>query len=153
MHVMKLILLERIQENFELIFNTWISHPFNKRFKFHSISLNFLLWRGIFFDGAIKTKYRNRLEIDNDMRYFLSCIQPRLERLITKKAASTFPLLNAFVIKKKTHLSVCLEKSFLVLKAIIVAVFLKRVIDYFTGNNIRKSNNHCSIAFEQIKIT
>ena len=34
---------------------------------------------------STKTKYRNRLEIDTDMRRFLSCTQPRLECLITKK--------------------------------------------------------------------
>ena len=34
---------------------------------------------------SIKIKYRNRLEIDDDMRRCLSCTQPRFERLIAKK--------------------------------------------------------------------
>ena len=34
---------------------------------------------------SIKTKYRNMLEIDDDMRCCLSCIQPRFARLVAKK--------------------------------------------------------------------
>ena len=72
----------------------------------------------------LKTKYQNRLEIDNDVRCFLSCTQPRLKLLITKKkqTASTF-LLNAFVIKNDL-VFLC---DYFGLEAIIVAVFLKRV--------------------------
>ena len=35
--------------------------------------------------ASIKTKYRNRLEIDDEMRCCVSYTQPRFERLIAKK--------------------------------------------------------------------
>ena len=34
---------------------------------------------------SIKTKYRNMLQIDDDMRYCLSCTLPRFARLVAKK--------------------------------------------------------------------
>ena len=57
-----------------------------------------------------------------DLRCFLSCTQPRLEHLITKKTASTFPL-NAFVTKN----DLTFPCDYFGLEAIIVAVFLKTV--------------------------
>ena len=56
-----------------------------------------------------------------DLRCFLSCTQPRLECLITKKSSINLPI-NAFVIKDLIFLCV-----YFGLEAILVVVFLKRV--------------------------
>ena len=75
---------------------------------------------------AIKTKYRNRLKIDNDMRseifFFLhSATQPRLERLGNNKKKKKISI-NLPIKIICSFLCVCFG-----LEAVLAAFFQKRV--------------------------
>ena len=72
---------------------------------------------------ALKTKYRNRLEIDNDMRseMFFSSTQPRLERLGNNKKKKKISI-NLPIKIICNFLCVCFG-----LEAILVALLQKRV--------------------------